>query len=315
MVDNAPAHRPNSPGGLQIGTAPVNWNNNDLPDWRPLVPFPYILDEMWEAGYQDTEWDESFGTDIAMLNHERSARGMAFTGAYRWLDFVDDDQFARDLTAIRPFMETLQGIGATHLIVADALRPHRVAIAGSIPADGSASLARSDYERLAANLERLAEDAARFGLAAHYHNHVGSYIETSDEIEPLLDLLDDSPVDLCFDTGHFAFGGGDASEFVAVHHARIGYLHLKDVDAAVLARSQRHAWSFMDALRQYIFSPIGCGNARVADIVATLVRVGFPHYVIVEQDTCRGNSTTNARVNLEMVRKFEAIARQERRNS
>src|SRR5688500_14595006 len=126
--------------GLRVGTAPVNWNNNDLEEWRPVIPFPEILDRMVEAGYRETEWDQSFGTDMAALNSERERRGVTFTGAYRWLDLLHDDQFAIDSQAIVPFLETLQGIGARHLIVADAMRPNRIAIAGAVPADGSASL-------------------------------------------------------------------------------------------------------------------------------------------------------------------------------
>ena len=296
-------------GRLRVGTAPVNWNNNDLPNWRPQVLFPKILDEMQTAGYHETEWDESFGTDVDVLNHERAYRGMTFTGAYRWFDFVDDEAFARDLESIRPFLETLRGIGAGHLIVADSLRRHRVAVAGSVPADGSASLDESAYGRLAHNLDRLDVFAAGFNLAVHYHNHVGTYIETPHETETLLAQITGSRVDLCFDTGHYAFGGGDAREFLTTHHADIGYLHLKDVDPQVLHETRKHGWNFLDALRQCIFCPIGTGSARIAGIIELLGSVEFPGYVIVEQDTCRDDATLNARENLRMVRTFEAESR------
>lgn len=296
------------PGRLRIGTAPVNWNNNDLVNWRPMVPFPAILDEMRAAGHTATEWDQSFGTDIAVLNQERNARGMTFTGAYRWLDFVHDERFERDLQAILPFMATLRGIGARHLIVADSLRAHRVTIAGSVPEDGSASLDEAGYGRLVSNLDRLAETATRFDLSVHYHNHVGSYIEAPREVEMLQERLAGSRVDLCFDTGHYAFGGGDASAFIRDHHREIGYLHLKDVDNQVLGDARSNGWDFLEALRNYVFCPIEAGQARIADVIGTLVSVGFDGYVIIEQDTCHDESTRNARENLKMVRTLESAA-------
>jgi inosose dehydratase len=296
---------------LRIGTAPVNWNNFDLSGWRPVVPFPAILDEMRAAGYEATEWDQSFGSDIDALNRERTARGITFTGAYRWLDFLDDDQFANDLAEVAPFLATLQGIGATHLVVADSLRPHRVALAGSIPADGSASLKDDGYDRIIANLARLAAVAAPFGLDVHYHNHVGSYVEAPDEVGQLVRRLDATPVDLCFDTGHYAFGGGDALAFVREHRAAIGYMHLKDVDDGVLTQSRANRWSFHDALQHIIFSPIGQGSAQIDEIVGLLVRHGFDGYVIIEQDTCRDDSTTNSRANLQTVQQY---AREAARN-
>jgi inosose dehydratase len=292
------------PAPFRVGTAPVNWNNFDLEDWRPVVPFPRILDEMRAAGYVATEWDASFGTGISTLNQERGSRGMAFTGAYRWLDFLNDDQFDLDLAEIRPFLDTLQGIGVKDLIVADSLRPHRVACAGSVPMDGSESLNPAGYDRIVANLQHLHEVVTPFGLFLHYHNHVGSYIETPAEVEELLSRLDLTFVDLCFDTGHFAFGGGDALKFVEAHASAIGYLHLKDVDGKVLAEARAAQWSFLDALRHYIFCPLGEGDAGIPAILDKLIDNEFNNYVIIEQDTCRGDQTDNARHNLDMVQRI-----------
>ena len=293
---------------LRVGTAPVNWNNFDLPGWRPVVQFPDILDAMRAAGYADTEWDESFGTDPVVLNHERESRGMTFMGAYRWLDFLDANQFREGLATLETFLGTLHKIGVTHLIVADRLRPHRVARAGAIPADGSLSLDAGGYATLASSLSTLADRAARYGMDVHYHNHAGTYIETPIELERFISAIELARVDVCFDTGHFAYGGGDSLGFVQEHLPSIGYIHLKDVDEAVLQAARTQEWSFQDALRHYIFCPLGDGNARIDGIVSTLRRNLFTGWVILEQDTCRGDSTDNARKNLAAVRRFEEIA-------
>ncbi len=124
----------------------------------------------------------------------------------------------------------------------------------------------------------------------------------------LLPLLAGAGVDLCFDTGHYAFGGGDSLAFLQAHHRSIGYLHLKDVDPEVLAAARSNRWSFLDSLRNYVFCPIGTGTARIADVVNLLVAVGFGHSVIIEQDTCRDDATANARANLDKVRRFEDAA-------
>jgi len=130
-----------------------------------------------------------------------------------------------------------------------------------------------------------------------------------------MDRLADSRVDLCFDTGHYAFGGGDAHDFIAIHRSSIGYLHLKDVDGDVLAEARAQEWNFLDAMRHYIFSPIGSGNARIQDIIDLLASVAFEGHVIIEQDTCQDESTLNARANLGMVRRFEAAVDSTRRTA
>jgi inosose dehydratase len=287
--------------GLRLATAPVNWNNNDIPAWRPVTPFPDILDRMREAGYSATEYDDSFGTDVEILNNESSLRGITWTGCYQWVDFLDSASIDDSIDALIPKLELLRAIGCSHLIVADSLRPNRVALAGRVPSDGSESLADDDVATIAANVHRLADAAAGFGIVVHYHNHVGSWIEAPHELEALLQHLDTSRVDLCFDTGHYAYGGGDAASFIRKYLDAIGYLHLKDVDTDAVARARAEKLTFIEALKQIVFSPIGQGAADIPEILATLVSSSFTGWVVIEQDTCDGDSTQVAQNNLSFI--------------
>ena len=289
---------------LHLATAPANWNNNDIPGWRPLTPFPRVLDEMLAAGYGATEYDASFGRDDMVLRIEASQRGMTWCGSYQWVDFLDAGTINASIQALEPTFTLLDGIGCRHLIVADSLRPHRVAMAGNVPVNGSQSLSRDQVQLIADSVHRLAEAAGHHDIAVHYHNHVGSWIETPDEVEALIDCLDFGAVDLCFDTGHYAYGGGDAAAFIREHHARIGYLHLKDVDPAVLAASRREGLTFIKALKRIVFSPIGEGAADIPSILSVLTAHGFAGWIVVEQDTCAGDATATARANLDFIARW-----------
>lgn len=282
----------------QLATAPVNWNNNDIPGWRPHVPFPRILDEMQAAGYTATEYDASFGTNPGTLRSEASARGLTWCGAYQWVDFLADSPQSPELHAT---LDLLGEINCHNLIVADSLRPHRVALAGRIPSDGSESLDADDTKRLAENLHVVAYLARERGIHVRFHNHVGSWIEAPHELERLMAHLDFSLVDLCFDTGHYAYGGGDAAAFIATHHDNIGYLHIKDVDPGALADARERKISFIDALRHYVFCPIGNGIAEIPSIVNALVQEAYDGWIVVEQDTCRSDATETARANREAL--------------
>ena len=286
---------------VRIATAPVNWNNFDLEDWRPTVPFPGILDRMFEAGYRDTEYDRSFGTDSGLLREAAESRGMSYIGAYVWFDFLDEQTFVTNLERLDAMLPLLTEIGCRHLIVSDRLRPHRVALAGSVPADGSTSLGLDEYAALGARVRRVAERASADGIGVHYHNHVGTYIEAPMELAALRRHLDRALVDLCFDTGHYAYGGGDAARFLREHIRDIGLLHLKDVDPSVRDSARTHGWSFLEALRHYVFCPLGDGAADIRGIAGTLRAGRFPHHVVIEQDTCSGDPTETARRNREFL--------------
>jgi inosose dehydratase len=286
---------------LRLATAPVNWNNNDIPGWRPHTPFPSVLDQMVAAGYHATEYDASFGQDEQVLRREASKRDLNWCGSYQWVDFLATDAIDDAIRDLAPTLSLLNGIECRNLIVSDALRPHRVALAGQVPADGSRSLSRSQVQQIADSVHRLAEAAAHQEIAVHYHNHAGTWIETPREVDSLIAFLDPGIVDLCFDTGHYAYGGGDAASFISEHHRIIGYLHLKDVNPSVLAASRQERLTFIDALRRYVFSPIGEGSADIGAILSVLVSNGYAGWIVVEQDTCEDDSTATARANLEYI--------------
>jgi len=286
---------------LQIATCPVNWNNNDLPGWRPLTPFPDILDRMREAGYRATEYDGAFGSDPETLRSAADARGLRWTGSYQWVDFLASEQIADAIQALRPTLELLEAIECRNLIVADSLRPQRVALAGRVPSDGSGSLGASDVDRLADGVHRLAHAARDFGIAVRYHNHVGTWIEAPHELDALISRLDRHLVDLCFDTGHYAYGGGNPADFIQKHHEVIGYLHLKDVDERAVAEARQRHLSFLEALKEYVFSPIGTGTADIPAILQVLTDHRFPGWIVVEQDTCEGDATETAKSNLTFI--------------
>jgi inosose dehydratase len=289
---------------LRLATAPVNWNNNDIPGWMPHTPFPEILDFMQDAGYSATEYDEFFGTDPAALRNEADAWDMTWCGAYQWVDFLDSSRLDATIGVLEARLELLSAIDCRNLIVADSLRLHRVALAGRVPKDGSASLSDSDMATLAEGVHRLAETARNYDIDVHYHNHVGTWVEAPHEVDALLQQLDTSVADICFDTGHYAYGGGNPAAFIREHLDVIGYLHLKDVDANVVQEARARKLTFIDALKRYVFSPIGTGSADIPAILETLVDAGFSGWVVVEQDTCEGDPTQTARSNLRFIRNW-----------
>ena len=52
---------------MRIATAPCNWNNGDIPDFRPYTAPGQMMDEMVEAGYVATEWGPGMPDDPAVV--------------------------------------------------------------------------------------------------------------------------------------------------------------------------------------------------------------------------------------------------------
>jgi inosose dehydratase len=272
---------------VRIGTAPVNWNNPDVPEYRPWLPYRQMMDEFVEAGYDATEWGPGMPEDPAELDVELRSRSLAMIGAFVGLGFRDADRYDAEMAKAMAIVERLHATGGKLLIAAEAGDDRRRGEAGHV--DPAGGLTDEQWRNLASGLHDLADRIAPLGMKVVFHNHVGTYVETPEETARLLDETDPAKVGWCLDCGHLAYGGGDNLAMLARYGDRVAHVHLKDVDGGVLAQAKAEGWSFGQALKAFIFPPLGEGIARVPDVVAGLLARGYDGWFVLEQDTCEGS--------------------------
>jgi inosose dehydratase len=275
---------------MRIATAVVNWNNPDIPDVFPWMPYAEALDHMVEAGYDATEWGPSMPTDPEELRQALGSRGLDLVGAFVGLGFRDADRVEGELERALGIARFLTANGGRVLIAAEAGDDRRRGEAGHV--DESRGLTDAQWRHLGEGLNALARRLAPMGMTLAFHNHVGTYVETPAETARLLDETDPALVGWCLDIGHLAFGGGNAVDMLPRYADRVRHVHVKDVDAAVLARAKADGWSFGQALAHYVFPPLGQGMARIPDVVAALRGVGYDGWYVIEQDTAPDPTAT-----------------------
>jgi inosose dehydratase len=284
---------------MRIATAPVNWNNADVTDYRPWTPYPVLLDEMVAAGYTATEWGMNMEKDVARLREDLLIRKLQLLGGFVGLELRNPDKKSAEVQRGIELATFFRDGGATNLIVADSGDPRRLSEAGHVnPAGG---LNDEQWRSLCDGLNELGNRLGPQGVKVVFHNHVGTYVETQDETARLLDETDPQLVSWCFDCGHLAYGGGDNLEMIERYGNRIGYVHIKDLDKSILEQAKTHGWSFAQALKSYIFAPLGQGAARIPDVVEKLRLADYEGWVVIEQDTTPGDPTETARKNREYL--------------
>jgi inosose dehydratase len=267
----------------RLATAVVNWNNPDIPEVFPWIPYGEAMDHMVEAGYGATEWGPSMPTDHAELRAALDSRGLAMVGAFVGLGFRDPALHDAEMDRAMAIVERVRATGGRLLIAAEAGDDRRRGEAGHV--DESRGLTDEQWRNLAAGLHDLADMVAPLGMSVVFHNHVGTYVETPAETARLLDETDPAKVGWCLDIGHLAFGGGNAIDMLPRYADRVQHVHAKDVDGAVLAQAKAERWSFGQALAHWIFPPLGQGIARIPDVVAALQAQGYDAWYVIEQDT------------------------------
>jgi inosose dehydratase len=110
-------------------------------------------------------------------------------------------------------------------------------------------------------------------------------VETRAELETLFSLTDPKALGLCVDAGHLVYGGADPVEVVETYGPRVWYVHIKDVNPGILARSTQNGLGFLGALRSYIFCGLGQGCVELRRFMDALRNVRFSGWMVIEQDT------------------------------
>ena len=135
-------------------------------------------------------------------------------------------------------------------------------------------LADGEWAAYGGKITELADRMADFGVGMAFHHHMGTIVETDDEIDRLMAATGKS-VGLLFDTGHCLFSGGDPASLLNRHLDRVVHFHCKDVRAAVLEKARREDMSFMAAVMEGIFTVPGDGSVDFLSLLKPLAERGY----------------------------------------
>lgn len=269
----------------------------ELHDPKGTPPCAQVLDEIRAAGFSGTELGP-YGflpTDPSRLKGALSERGLSLVGAFVALPFNAPCRFEEEKEAaikvaalLSSFLEGSYPV----LILSDrnGAVEERVACAGRIRPDQSLPppAARAYGERVN---EVAREVRTRAGLRACFHPHAAGYVETPEEIAALMENTDPDLVGLCLDTGHVAFGGGDAAAMLRQFAPRLMHVHFKDFKRSILERGVDAGWDYFKLVEHGVFCELGQGDVDFRAVVEVLRGLDYRGWIVVEQDVLPGMGT------------------------
>jgi len=240
-----------------------------------------MLRALADASYDGSELGPPglFGTP------EETARVFAETGLHAIGAYVplhlalDDDIFEADLARMAVTCDELQATGATLAILADEGSAELLVN----PARTTRELALDDtcWELARRRLERAVDLAHSSGLAASFHPHISTYVESAWEVERLLDTTE---VTLTLDIGHMALAGADPVACARDWATRIDHVHVKDVRMEALARAKANGRTDFDEWWSGVCVPLGTGDVDIDGVLRQLARNSYDGWLVVEQD-------------------------------
>ena len=242
---------------ITIGTAPDSWGV-----WFPSdpeqVPPEVFLREVADAGY---EWIElgPYGylpSDPVELSEQLEAHGLGVLAGTVFEHLHRPDSWDTVWTQVTDVAALTEAVGGKHIVVIpDTWRHHKT----GEPVE-SRELTSEQWKQLATGLDELGRRILEeYGLRVQFHSHADSHVGYQPEIERLLESTNPEWLNLCFDTGHIAYYGGNCVELIEKYPDRIGYLHLKQVSPEIVSKVLDKDISFPEAVRMgaMIEPPLG----------------------------------------------------------
>jgi inosose dehydratase len=278
---------------IKVANAPCSWGVLEFDLEGEAAGYVQVLDEILETGYEGTELGDwgFMPIEPTQLRQEIHSRRLTLLGAFVPVMLQDPEAHATGIeAAVRTarLMAEVEG-DRPFIVLADANGkiPERTQNAGRILPEHS--LNESEWQIFAEGTGRVAEVVKKeTGLRTVFHHHCAGYIERPEEIDRLLQLTDPALLGLCFDTGHYRFGGGDPVAGLQAHKDRIWHVHFKDCHPEIAERSRAEKWDYFTSVRNGIFCELGKGDVDFPRIKAELETMGYDGWIVVEQDVLPG---------------------------
>ncbi|PTE14791.1 myo-inosose-2 dehydratase [Pseudogemmobacter blasticus] len=268
---------------ILFGTNPIAWANDDDRSIGADIPTARILDEAGrQIGFDGIENGHRWPDDPEELRSMLAGYGLKFISGWYSTELlvrsVEDE-----IAACQHHLAKLRHNGCKVMIVCET----------SNAIHGDAGCAVNDRPRLTAaemtafgaKLEAFAAWLAAQGVTLVYHHHMGTIVESPEEIDALMAATGPA-THLLFDAGHCAFGGGDPVAVLTRHVGRVRHFHAKNIRPDIVARVRAEGLSFLQGVMAGAFTVPGDqeGGVDFGPLLKILAQAGYDGWIVIEAE-------------------------------
>ena len=239
---------------LKIACHTQMWNDEDIPT---------IINASADLDFQGIEAKRFPENDGRLFENVREALKIH---SIQWIalggggDFVIAEYREDILRENLRIAALLQKFGAAFLVIETGRRE----IVDTI---------RQDFNVAAETLTELGKRCTNHDLCACIHPHIGHRIETEEDIDRILNLVDTREVFLCLDVGHLAAAGNDPVHIFKTYGSCVRHVHFQDAVPIV----QKHE-------KQSNFCALGQGIVDFPRILAVMNEQRYDGWITIDCD-------------------------------
>ncbi len=268
---------------ILYGTNPIAWANDDDQSIGAHIPTEQILREAGrEIGFDGIENGHRWPEDPQELKALLAEYGLRFISGW-YSTHLLTRSVAEEIEAVGPHLARLKANGCKVCIVCEC----------SNTVHGSPDVAVNDRPRLTgdqmaafgARMEEFAAWMAAQGVTLVYHHHMGTVVESPEEIDAFMAATGPA-THLLFDAGHCTFGGGDPEAVLRRHAARVSHFHAKNIRRPVTERVRAEGLSFLQGVMAGAFTVPGDPEGAIdfVPLLRILADVGYEGWLVIEAE-------------------------------
>lgn len=267
---------------IKLGCAPIAWTNDDMPELGRENTFEQCISEMALAGYKGTEIGNKYPKDPEELDSYLKIRGLNVASAW-FSAFLTSKPFEETERAFKEHRDFLHAMGAKVIVVSE--QGNSIQGKKATPLfKNKPEFSEEEWNLVIDGLEKLGELAKEKDMSIVYHHHMGTGIQTTEEIDYLMQNTDPDKVSLLYDTGHLVFSGEDPLNVYNKYSNRIKHIHFKDVRKNVAESIKDKNKSFLTAVRKGAFTVPGDGDIDFKPIMDKILENDYKGWIVVEAE-------------------------------
>lgn len=266
---------------VKLAIAPIAWTNDDMPDLGSENTFEQCISEMALAGFTGSEIGNKYPKDAKTLKHKLEVRGMRICNAW-FSSLLLSEGYDATIEAFVKHRDFLHSLGAKVIGASEqgnSIQGLPVSIFENKPV-----YTNEQWELIRKGFNKMGELAREKDMFFTVHHHMGTGVQTAEEIDKLMEITDPELVYLLFDTGHLSFSGEDAIGVLEKYAKRIKHVHLKSIRQSVIDEAKQKNYSFLDSVRAGSFTVPGDGDFDFTPVFEILDKTGYEGWIVVEAE-------------------------------
>ncbi|MGN5129718.1 myo-inosose-2 dehydratase [Aeromonas hydrophila] len=287
---------------VQLGINPLTWTNDDLPSLGADTPLETCLSEGKQAGFAGFELGNKFPRQASVLGPILARHQLKLVSGWYSGELLSRS-VEEEIAAVQDHLTLLRELGSNVMVFAEVTG----CIHGNqqIPVHLRPLFPAERWEEYGRKLTEFARYTLSQGVKIAYHHHMGTVIETEQDIDNLMRHTGDE-VGLLLDTGHLTFADADPVAVAKRWAPRINHVHCKDIRAKVLADVKNRKLSFLDSVLAGVYTVPGDGCVDYGALFPILKANGYQGWLVVEaeQDPAIAHPLTYATMGYQNLHRF-----------